>query len=92
MGAAHDPGLLTPYVAAYHDRIRGLWESRTYAIAEIVAAGAYPIALAAPDLLAATQGWLDANIDAPEGLLRLVAENRDGVARAVAAQQRDARP
>ena len=86
----HDEALLTPYVSAYHDRIRELWEARTYAIGESIAAGGYPLTLASPALLAATQGWLDANGDAPAGLLRLVAENRDAVARAVHAQERDA--
>ena len=89
--SVHDETLLAPYVDAYHDQIRGLWESRTYAIAESIAAGAYPLALAGADLLAATQGWLDRNGEAPAGLLRLVAENRDAVARAVHAQEKDAR-
>ena len=90
--SAHDESLLTPYVTAYHDQVRALWEARTYAIGEVIAAGDYPMALAGEPLLSATQAWLDANGDAPAGLLRLVAENRDAVARAVRAQQRDARP
>jgi len=88
---APDEGLLTAYITEYHDRIRALWEARTYAISESVALGAYPIALASPQLLAATQAWLDANEAAPAGLRRLVAENRDSVDRAVHAQERDGR-
>ena len=88
----HDDALLRPYDAAFHDRVRDLWAERTYAIGESVASGAYPVALASPALLAHTQAWLDANDDAPAGLLRLVAENRDAVARAVHAQERDGRP
>ena len=88
---APDEGLLTAYITEYHDRIRALWEARTYAISESVALGAYPIALASPQLLAATQAWLDANEAAPAGLRRLVAENSDSVDRAVHAQERDGR-
>ena len=38
-----------------------------------------------------TDRWLDDNADAPPALRRLVLENRDGVARALRAQERDAR-
>ena len=42
------------------------------------------------DLHDATQAWLDTHPDAPAALRRLVVENRDPVARALAAQARDA--
>ena len=38
-------------------------------------------------LLDATQTWLDTHPEAPSGLRRTVAENRDTVARALAAQR-----
>ena len=49
------------------------------------------MALAGPELLATTEAWLSEHPQAPNGLRRLVAESRDTVARAVRAQERDAR-
>ncbi|GAB77391.1 aminopeptidase N [Austwickia chelonae] len=86
----HDETLLAPYITRYHNEIRALWEDRTHAIAELVALGAYPTLLAGDELLQATQAWLDHHSDAPDGLTRLVTENRDAVIRAMNAQERDA--
>ena len=46
--------------------------------------------LASRELVDASQHWLDANPEATPALRRVVSENRDGVERALAAQQRDA--
>ena len=89
-GRAHDPQLLAPYVATYHDALLDVWTSRTHAIAESIVELFYPQLLASRELADTTQGWLDAHADAPAGLRRLVAENRDGITRALAAQERDA--
>ncbi|WP_168581824.1 aminopeptidase N [Gephyromycinifex aptenodytis] len=85
----HDLDLLAPFVQRYHDALISVWSGRTHAIAESVVEQFYPSALAGPELLQQTQAWLDAHPDAPAGLRRLVAENRDGVARACRAQSRD---
>jgi aminopeptidase N len=90
-GRVHDTALLSPYVEKYHAMLTTLWSSRTHAIAESVVQGFYPVMLANRELLAASQGWLDANPDASAALRRVVSENRDGVARALVAQQRDAK-
>ena len=82
--------LLTPFVQRYHEVLEQVWAERTHAIAEGIVIGFYPMALAGPELLATTQTWLDEHPDAPAGLRRTVAESRDTVARAVAAQERDA--
>ncbi len=82
--------LLGPYVARYHEALESVWASRTLAIAESVVGGFYPSRLASPELLRATQDWLDSHAHAPDGLIRLVSENRDTVSRALAAQQKDA--
>ncbi len=89
-GRAADPTLLSPFVSRYHDVLEQVWAERTHAIAEGIVLGFYPMALAGPRLLDTTQAWLDEHPDAPNGLRRLVAESRDAVARAVAAQERDA--
>ena len=85
---ATDPALLQPYIARFLDGALGIYESRTHAIAEEIN-GFYPAGLAGPDLLAATNAWLEEHTDAPAAVQRVMAENRDGVARAVAAQERD---
>ncbi|WP_370894123.1 aminopeptidase N [Janibacter sp. GXQ6167] len=89
-GRAHDTDLLTPFVSRYHEALERIWSERTHAIGEGIVIGFYPIALASPALAEATQAWLDGHPEAPAGLRRLVAENRDAVLRAVAAQERDA--
>jgi len=85
----HDTALLTPYVEKYHAMLTKLWASRTHAIAESVVEGFYPVALANRELVDASESWLDANPEATAALRRVVSENRDGVTRALAAQQRD---
>ena len=89
-GRVHDTALLMPYVEKYHDMLTTLWTSRTHAIAESVVQGFYPVMLANRELLDASQGWLVTNPDAAAALRRMMSENRDGVARALLAQQRDA--
>ena len=86
---AHDSALLAPYVEKYHAMLTTLWASRTHAIAESVVEGFYPVTLANGELVDASQSWLDASPDAAAALRRVVSENRDGVTRALAAQQRD---
>ena len=87
--SVHDTSLLTPYIEKYHVMLTKLWSSRTHAIAESIVEGFYPVALANRELTDASQSWLDANPDAISALRRVVSENRDGVTRALAAQQRD---
>ncbi len=88
-GRPSDLALLEPYIERYHAMLTDVWASRTHAIAEAIVMWFYPRALADQRLLDATQAWLDTHADAPAALGRLVAENRDGVARALRAQRRD---
>jgi len=85
----HDPELLRPFLPRYLSVVEELWRTRTHAIAEALAVGFYPAALADGELLEATQEWLDAHPDAPNGLRRTLSEHRDGVARALRAQAAD---
>ena len=90
-GRAHDPQLLAPYVERYHAvllDVVGLAHARHRPSRS--SAASTRCSLAEPQLADATQAWLDAHADAPAGLRRLVAENRDAIARALAAQERDA--
>jgi aminopeptidase N len=86
----HDLALLEPYVEKYHSMLTTLWETRTHAIAKSIVEGFYPMPLADRELRDASQSWLDDNPEAATGLRRVVSENRDGVNRALAAQDRDA--
>jgi aminopeptidase N len=86
-----DLSLLEPYVARYHEMLVDAWAARSVAIGERVVGGFYPFALASTELLAASDAWLDAHRDAPAGLVRTVAENRDTIARALRAQEADRR-
>ncbi|MFQ6172983.1 aminopeptidase N [Oryzobacter sp. R7] len=84
--------LLRPYVERYHAVLDALPERKgSHAVVESVVQVFYPRPLADRELHDATQAWLDAHRTAPAALRRLVVENRDPVARALAAQERDAR-
>ncbi|MEO7447955.1 MAG: ERAP1-like C-terminal domain-containing protein, partial [Humibacillus sp.] len=84
-----DPVLLEPYVEKYHAMLIDAWAQRSVAIGERVVGGFYPFALANEALAQASDAWLESHPDAAPGLVRTVAENRDGVARALLAQERD---
>jgi aminopeptidase N len=88
-GTVHDPALLEPFVEPYFGCLRRVWAERTNEIAQQVVVGLYPTLLASPALLDRTETWLaDGGGEVP-ALARLVAENRDGVRRALRAQERD---
>jgi aminopeptidase N len=90
MGYQHtnDPSSLESLVEPYFAAINDIWANRSYKIAEYVVAGLYPAPLASPQLVEATNAWLDANPGIP-ALRRLVIENLAGVERALLAQERD---
>ncbi len=87
---AHDRELLAPYVDRYFAALAGVWEHRSYAIAEEIIDGFYPAPLASETLRAATAAWLEAHTEAPAALRRLITEHLAGVERALAAQTADA--
>ena len=83
--------LLTAYVDKYFEIILDLWNSQTYEIATNIATGLYPTYVTSQSTLAATEAWLaGAGKDAPNGLRRVMAENRDAMTRALMAQAKDA--
>lgn len=86
-----DLSLLEPFVERYHAMLVDAWAERSVAIGERVVGGFYPFSLASEQLKAASDAWLEAHPDAAAGLVRTVAENRDTVARALVAQERDRR-
>jgi len=84
--------LLRPYVAPYFDALTSVWEERTNETAQNIVIGLFPTLLAEQATVDAADTWLQAHQDAAPALRRLVGESRDGVARALRAQARDARP
>lgn len=89
-GNVHDTRLLEPYVEKYVAMLDTVETKTSHAIVEILVRGFYPMALADARLHEATEAWLTGHQDAPAALRRLVVENRDPIARALRAQQRDA--
>ena len=87
-GRVNDTALLEPFVEPYFAALRTVWSRRTNEIAQQIVTGLYPTQLATEATLERTDAWLAENADAP-ALHRLVLESRDGVARALRAQQRD---
>jgi len=87
-----DPALLLPFVEPYFAGLEHWWATRTNEIAQNLVLGLYPVELAGDarvDLLATTDTWLAGHPDAPPALRRIVTEHRDGVRRALAAQEAD---
>ena len=87
----HDRSLLTPYVEPYFAALETVWGDRTNEMAQNIVVGLYPTLLAGtgPDLLGRTDAWLESLGERTPALRRLVVEERDGVRRALAAQERD---
>jgi aminopeptidase N len=83
-----DPALLAPFVEPYFDALVPLSQTRTSEMVQQIAVGMYPMALASPALVERTERWL-AETGRPPALARMVGENRDGVTRALRAQERD---
>jgi aminopeptidase N len=88
-GRVHDTRLLEPFVEPYFEALRRVWETRTNEIAQQIVVGLYPTLLATPETLERTDAWLERLDGEVPALRRLVVESRDGVARALRAQERD---
>ncbi|TWX37275.1 aminopeptidase N [Frigoribacterium sp. ACAM 257] len=86
----NDPAVLQPVVERYFSSLTGIWESRSYHIADTLVSGLYPAGLADQQLVETTRAWLDANPDVP-ALRRIVVESLAGVERALRVQAVDAR-
>ncbi|MBH5334856.1 aminopeptidase N [Streptomyces pactum] len=83
--------LLAPYAERYFAVIEEVWRSRSIEIAMSVVRGLFPALQDDPGTLAATDAWLAGHPDAAPALRRLVSEARDDLARALRAQECDAR-
>jgi aminopeptidase N len=86
---AHDRSLLEPFVEPYFDALTRVWTDRTSEMATQIIVGLYPSTVGTQRVVDLTDTWLEGNPDVEPALRRLVAEGRDGVARALRAQDRD---
>ncbi|WP_148615891.1 aminopeptidase N [Nocardioides rubriscoriae] len=81
--------LLAPYVERYLDAVGTVWERLGAHKAAVALQGLFPHPQASAELLARLDAWLE-TADANPGALRYVREGRAEVARALAAQAKDA--
>ncbi len=81
--------VLEPYVSAFLDAVPTLWERLGAHKGAVALQYVFPHALASPRLLKTLDSWLE-TAEANPGALRYVREARADVARAVAAQAKDA--
>ena len=83
--------LLTPFVDQYFAILIDLWTTAGYEIAETTATMLFPSFVVSQETLAKAQKWIDATgKDAPSALRRVIIEGRDGLARSLRAQSKDA--
>jgi aminopeptidase N len=82
--------LLRSFVNPYFAALTDVWETRTNETAQSIVIGFFPTLLAEQSTVDAADAWLAGHTDAVPALRRLVIESRDGVARALRAQQKDA--
>ncbi len=88
----HDTALIAPFIDDYFDMLRRVYDTKTNEMATNLIEGLYPAMHAGrvADLQDRADLWLAANEDAHAALRRLVIEGRDGVRRALKAQEADA--
>ena len=83
--------LTAPYAAPYFAAIERVWATRSIEIAMSVVRGLFPADQDRAGTLEEADAWLEARPDAAPALRRLVLEARDDLARALRAQECDAR-
>ncbi len=83
--------MLSSYVDEYFDAVLKVWEKETYEIASNVVTGLFPSYQVSQETLKKAVDWLAGpGKDSPNGLRRLMSENRDAMTRSLKAQAKDA--
>ncbi|MBM7050871.1 aminopeptidase N [Rothia sp. ZJ1223] len=85
----NDDALFEQYTDKYFETIESLWRERSHEISTQIITGMYPGALPSQQLLTRTEEFLNSLGDDAAGLKRQIAENRDGVVRALKVQAAD---
>ncbi len=84
--------LTKAYIDRYFESLVSVWEKLSYELASTIVTGFFPAYQVNQSVLDKTESWLSgAGKEAPAALRRFVSENRDALARALNAQQVDAR-
>ncbi len=83
--------VVAPYVEKFLDAAHTVIDSLGFHKASVVLEFGFPLAVGSPEVVARLDEWLAASPDAPKGAVRYVGEARADIARALAAQERDAR-
>jgi aminopeptidase N len=81
--------LLIPFAARFFDVVADRWQSWSTDVAQYFAQFAYPAWVITPEAIAAADEYIEST-SPPPPLRRLLAEGRDGVARALRCRERDA--
>ncbi|MFB9833193.1 aminopeptidase N [Actinoallomurus acaciae] len=83
-----DTSLVRPYVEKYFAEVGRVWSEWSSDMSSTFAEHAYPFLVTEPSTIERTTAYLDEQ-NPPPALRRLLVEGRDGVARAIRAQQKD---
>lgn len=83
--------VVAPYVEEFLDAAHTVIDRLGFHKASVVLEYGFPLAVGSPEVVARLDEWLAASPDAPTGAVRYVGEARADIARALAAQERDAR-
>jgi aminopeptidase N len=80
--------LLAPYAEKYFAEVGRIWREWSSDMSQGFAQGAYPFLIISQATIDRTDAYLTAE-KPPSALVRMLAEGRDGVARALRAQAKD---
>ncbi|MFC1429472.1 aminopeptidase N [Streptacidiphilus sp. N1-3] len=89
--SAGQRALIAPYTEPYFEVLEKIWGERSIEIAMRIVSGLFPRLVTTAETLARTDAWLSEHEAAAPALRRLVLEGRDDLARALRAQECDAR-
>ena len=89
-GSYRKSALLESFVDKYFAILNDVWGKKSYEVGEAIVEGLYPAYLVKQSTLDKSDAWLNGpGKTAPDTLRRLIAEGRDGVARALRVQAKD---
>ena len=89
-GSYRKNALLESFVDKYFAILNDVWGKKSYEVGEAIVEGLYPAYLVKQSTLDKSDAWLNGpGKNAPDTLRRLIAEGRDGVARALRVQAKD---
>lgn len=82
------PELMSAFVDRYFAEIPQIWKNQTMEMAQVITSGMFPVFVPSPALVQKTNDFLATATHST--MIRLVTEARDGVERALRAQEKDA--